>query len=450
MKKFLIFALGAASVVSLASCDGNTDPSKTIQFWHTMGANLREVLDPAIDQFESEHEGWTIESTQVGSYDDVRDQTISYIAAGASPDLVYCYPDHVATYNKAGAVVDLNDYINDPEIGYTAEEIADFVPGYYAEGSVYGSDAMYTLPFSKSTEVLYYNKTFLDDFGLTDILLNNNDEDESKHGIPTWDSVYEVAKQIKQLQPDSTPLGIDSEDNFFISTAEQKGAPYTSATGEHYLFNNDQNKATVQMLKDWYDEELLETQTTLTTYTSSIFVNQTSYMSIGSTGGATHQKPENSLFEVGIAPYPQFELEDGSLSKKAISQGPSLCMLKQDSEEKMKMTWTFIKDYLLTTEFQAQFSVASGYNPVLLSVYENPTYQAFLNAVPGPNEDINNNIAAKAAKTSSDMSEYYFVSPAFDGSSAARDAVGQLVVNVLQDTYTLDQAFINAVRSCTR
>ena len=173
-------------------------------------------------------------------------------------------------------------------------------------------------------------------------------------------------------------------------------------------------------------------------------------MSIGSTGGATHQKPENSLFEVGIAPYPQFELEDGSLSKKAISQGPSLCMLKQDSEEKMKMTWTFIKDYLLTTEFQAQFSVASGYNPVLLSVYENPTYQAFLNAVPGPNEDINNNIAAKAAKTSSDMSEYYFVSPAFDGSSAARDAVGQLVVNVLQDTYTLDQAFINAVRSCTR
>ena len=325
----------------------------------------------------------------------------------------------------------------------TEEELNDFIEGYYAEGSVYGSDAMYTLPFSKSTEVLYYNRTFMDDYDLTDTLLNNDDPIEANRGIPTWESVYEVASVIKQMKPESTPLGIDSEDNFFISTAAEKEAPYTSAEGEHYLFNNDQNKETVQMLKDWYDEGLVTTQTILTTYTSSIFVSQKSYMSIGSTGGANHQKPENKLFEVGVAPYPQFVNEDGTVTKKAISQGPSLAMLKQASEEKMKMTWTFMTDYLLTTEFQAEFSIASGYNPVLKSVYENDVYKAFLDGADGYD-----GLAATAAKTSSDMEEFYFVSPAFDGSSSARDAVGQLVVNVLNETYTLDEAFNFAIRTC--
>ena len=195
MKKLLIFALGAVSAISLASCDnGSKDTSHTIQFWNTMGANLREVLDPAIEQFETDNPGWTIEATQIGSYDDVRNQTISYIAAGSNPDLVYCYPDHVAMYNKASAVVDLNQYINDPEIGYTQEQVDDFIDGYYAEGSVYGDGAMYTLPFSKSTEVLYYNKTFMDDQGLTDILLNNEDPIEANRGVPTWDSIEQVCQ----------------------------------------------------------------------------------------------------------------------------------------------------------------------------------------------------------------------------------------------------------------
>ena len=41
----------------------------------------------------------------------------------------------------------------------TAEQQADFIEGYYAEGKQFGDGLMYTMPFSKSTEVMYYNKT---------------------------------------------------------------------------------------------------------------------------------------------------------------------------------------------------------------------------------------------------------------------------------------------------
>ena len=442
MKKTLLLSLSAVLAISLASCGGKDD-SKTIKFWHTMGKNLTEILDPAIEQFEKDNPEWKIESTTIGSYNDVRNQTISYIAAGSNPDLVYVYPDHVAKYNVSGAVIDLNKFINDKEIGFTKEQKKDFIEGYYAEGSVYGDDALYTLPFSKSTEALYYDKTFFEDEGLLDTLLNKG---KSYEGVPTWDSLDKVMKIIKVRYPDSTPLGIDSESNHFITYAEQTGAPYTSATGDHYLFNNDTNKNGVKMLKDWYDQGLVTTKTILTTYTSSLFVKEDSkrsYLSIGSTGGATHQVPEGKRFEVGIAPQPQFVDENGNVSKKAISQGPSLAMLKQKTEEKEKMTFKFVKDYLLTTEFQAKFSIASGYNPVLKSVYENQVYKGFLG-----NADGYDGIAALAAKTSRDMEEYYYVSPAFNGSSAARDEVGNIIYNVLKGIKPMDKAFSDALRAC--
>ena len=165
-------------------------------------------------------------------------------------------------------------------------------------------------------------------------------------------------------------------------------------------------------------------------------------MCVGSTGGANHQKPSNGAFEVGIAPIPTFEGKD----LKCISQGPSLAMLKQADEEKMKMTWIFMKDYLLTTDFQARFSMASGYNPVLKSTYENPVYKEFLESSDGYD-----NIAALAAKTSSTLSDSFFVSDAFVGSSTARDEVGNLIKNVIgTNKMSLDKAFEYALQQCRK
>ncbi|HIT50302.1 MAG TPA: extracellular solute-binding protein [Candidatus Pelethenecus faecipullorum] len=440
MKKKLFGALIAAVAgLSLSSCTSK-DYSHIIVFWHTMGDSLQQVLQPAVDQFEEDNPGWEIEHLQVGGYDDVRNQTIAYIAAGNNPSLVYCYPDHIATYNQAGVVVDLNKYINDPEVGFTQAQKDDFIEGFYNEGASFGDDKMYSLPFSKSTEVLYYNKTFFDDEGLE---------------VPTtWEEMEEVCRIIKLRYKDSIPLGIDSEANFFITTAEQKGAAYTSATGEHYLFDNAQNRETVAMLEEWFDKGYCTTQTILGTYTSSLFVStsgQKSYMSIGSTGGANHQKPSGKAFEVGIAPIPTFvkSVSPATESLKCISQGPSLAMLNQPgNEEKMKMTWLFMKDYLLTTEFQAKFSMASGYNPVLESVYDNAVYKTFL---AGADESFatveSQNVTALSASVSRTLVDNYFVSPAFMGSSTARDEVGNLIVNVLRGT-DIDRAFKDAINNC--
>ena len=409
--------------------EGGFDTTKpvTIKFYHTMGENLRTVLDAYIVEFNKIYPNITIQHEQVGSYDDVRNQISKEIPAGLQPNIAYCYPDHVALYNIAKAVQTLDTLIastatvtradgTTETIGLTAEQLADFIPGYYNEGKQFGDDKMYSMPFSKSTEVLYYNKTFFDKHNLK---------------VPTtWDEMEAVMKQIVAIDPTAIPLGYDSESNWFITMCEQMGSDYTSATGEHFLFDNETNRNFIKRFREWYQAGYVTTQEILGSYTSSLFTTTDvikSYMSIGSSAGATHQRPAKVNgaypFEVGIAPIPQIDAS----KPKVISQGPSVTILKDDNPQEVLASWLFVKYLTTSVDFQAEFSMASGYVPVLKSVGEHPVYKAeFLDLANGGEY-----IAALSAKVCLTQADAYYTSPAFNGSSKARTQVGTLLTSCL-------------------
>ena len=413
-----------------ADLSGGYDGSEvTIVFYHTMSAtNLQPVLDQAIERFNEMYPNITVEHKQVGDYDAVRNQIKTELTVGGQPNIAYCYPDHVALYNVAKAVVPLDDLIastvevtradGSTEImGLTQEQIDNYIEGFYNEGRAFGDDKMYTMPFSKSTEVLYYNKTFFDANGLK---------------VPTtWDEMEQVCEFIKGKIPTSTPLGYDSEANWFITMCEQYGSPYTSATkvdGTNYLFDNETNWAFVDRFASWYAKGWVTTKELSGGYTSDAFKKAEgdigkSYMSIGSSAGATHQAPDavngEYPFEVGIAPIPQVD----NNNRKVISQGPSVCIFQQENEQEVYASWLFVK--FLTTDlvFQASFSEASGYVPVIKNVNDDEIYQEFLDDANG----YKTGIAAYSAKVCLEQADAYYVSPAFNGSSTARDEVGLLM-----------------------
>ena len=431
--------------------EGGYDGSAvTITFSHTMGTNLTPVLDQYIAEFNKLYPNITIQYESVGGYDDVRDQISTQITVGNQPNIAYCYPDHVALYNLAQAVTQLDNLIESDitvtradgttEImGLTNEQKADFVEGYYNEGKMFGDGLMYTLPMSKSTEVLYYNKTFFEENNLK---------------VPTtWDELEAVCAQIKAIDPTSIPLGYDSESNWFINMCEQQKSPYTSASGDHYLFDNEQNHAFVKKFREWYQKGYLTTQTIYGAYTSGLFVSETSprsYMSIGSSAGATHQRPAadangNYPFEVGIATIPQLD----NTNRKVISQGPSLCIFNKSNPQEVVASWLFVKFLTTNVEFQAAFSMASGYVPVLKSVANNEIYAQHLASADGGKY-----ISSLASKVCLEQADAYYTSPAFNGSSAAREQVGLLISTCLtaNDGGDVDamiaKAFKNAIAEC--
>ena len=432
--------------------EGGYDGSEvTITFYHTMGANLKEVLELYIAEFNKLYPNIHIEDEAIGGYDDVREQIATQITTGAQPNIAYCYPDHVAMYNISKAVVTLDNLIASTEtvtradgttetLGLTEAQINDFIAGYYNEGKEFGDGLMYTMPLSKSTEVLYYNKTFFE---------KNNLQ------VPkTWDELEALCKKIKEIDPNSIPLGYDSEANWFITMCEQLGTDYTSATGDHYLFDNAENQAFVKRFRQWYQDGLLTTQTLYGAYTSGLFTNMdpkkaTSYMSIGSSAGATHQRPAkgtdgNYPFEVGIATIPQADANN----PKVISQGPSLCIFQKSNPQEVIASWLFVKFLTTNVDFQAEFSAKSGYVPVLKSVAEHEGYKAKLDKADGGDY-----IAYLSAKICMEQEKAYYTSPAFNGSSTARDEVGALLTKCLSaQTDNVDQlikdAFAEAIEEC--
>ena len=450
MLLLLVMLLSVCSFASAEAAPAYDGSEVTITFYHTMGSNLTAVLDNYIAEFNKLYPNIHVEYTSVGSYDDVRDQVSTEITVGNQPNIAYCYPDHVALYNLAKAVQTLDKYIDsDAEItradgtteilGLTAEQKADFIEGYYNEGLQFGDGKMYTMPLSKSTEVLYYNKTFFDANGIA---------------VPTtWDELEQVCAKIVEIDPMSIPLGYDSEGNWFITMTEQLNTPYTSAAEPHFQFNTPENQAFVKQFREWYQEGYLTTQKLYGAYTSGLFTSTSdikSYMSIGSSAGATYQRPAkgddgNYPFEVGIATIPQANPDN----RKVISQGPSLCIFKKANEQEVIASWLFVKFLTTNVDFQAEFSMASGYVPVIKSVTDNEVYADFLAKADGGDF-----VSALSAKVCLEQQDAYYTSPAFNGSSTARDEVAALLPACLtipdgnDVDAEIEKVFQNAIDKC--
>ena len=222
------------------------------------------------------------------------------------------------------------------------------------------------------------------------------------------------------------------------------------------LFNNNVNKTFCREFRRWYQAGYLTTQDIYGDYTSNLFKKvaageSTSYMSIGSSAGATHQRPEKVdgqyPFEVGIAAIPQMNQNN----PKVISQGPSICIFKKSNTAEVIASWLFVKFLTTDVQFQASFSIASGYVPVISSVNNNEIYQEELEGADGFD-----GVALLSVKKCLELRDAYYTSPAFNGSSKARDEVGLIMQAVLAGkadddsalNILINRAFRDAVTKC--
>ena len=467
MKKKILTVLALSTMLTtIVSCgkkisDKSNNGKITITFWHTMGQANQKTLNNMIAAFNQipGNENIVVEHVAQGDYAGIYEKIQKAIPAKTTPTMAYCYPDHVADYLDAKSVINLDTLMEDSEIGYTStnlekddpnykieDDARDFIPAFLSEGQEYAQEGTYSLPFSKSTEVIFYNETYLKKNGFVD--------SSGKAIIPTkWENeedpndytaMINLCRAIKKKDSKiQAPLGYDSDDNLFITFCKQLDIPYTSIglDGKGSLdFNNDQAKAMVTKVKGWYDEGLIKTKGTIegNSYTSTMFKKQNLIFSVGSTGGTSYNEPakdsdENYEFSAQVAALPQF-----GTKKYCISQGPSICFFKNKkiSEEQTKAAFKFYK-FISNPENSAAYSILTGYEPVKSSSYLTQSYQAHLNKTPA-------DLFTKVANLTQTLQEDYFVSPAFIGSATSRTQVGGIITQVLLRKKSVDAAFKDA------
>lgn len=457
MKKTIAIILAVLLVVSaifvLVACnktrkqdfvipDGGYDGSAvTITFISSMGQDYNTLLEQYLGKFKELYPNITVDHQRGGDYDSNRDVIKTQLSNNQAPNLAFCYSDHVALYNRSKSVVVLDDLINSDiqqtradgtteRLGLTDAQQADFIQTYYNEGKSFGDGKMYMIPFAKSTELMYYNKTSFDSWQLP--VPDHWFATDGKEGLQTSDhtSMEYALAFIKDKDPKSTPLGVDSGANWLITLFEQFETGYTKATDPHYLFDNEANYEILTTLRRWYQNNWFITRQLLNgTYTSTYFTSASSdqgkksYISIGSSAGAAKQVPKAPAeFEVGVQMIPQKAANTPINQSKVISQGPSVCLFNSDNPQEVVASWLLAKFLVTNVEFEALYSNKAGYLPVIQSVMELDSYKEKLD-----NANTSDNMAAMAAKLCLDYREALFVSPAFYGSSEARDQMDALL-----------------------
>ncbi len=469
-KKTLVPVMVLTSILSLAGCNnggnssnekkGHFDHTVTIKFTQAYAQGYQTKLQAFVDSFKEIEpnveikleDGWIS-----GNYDTIHSQTISDIQTGEYGDLVIAYPDHVVDYIDFGKAVKLDDYMNNEEYGWTAAEKEDLVQAYVKEGQEFPLPGTYCLPFSKSTEAMFYNETRLFDSELVQFLATKGiTMNKAYIESLTWEELFgklcPAFKEYDAAHPESpltvakegsmnSYVGYDSDANLFITLSQQYGYGYTSVDeyGEAHLdYNNDNMKGLMKTFANASKEGYLRSPGVIgKSYSSNYFKENNVLFSIGSTAGVKNQVADT--FDVGVTRIPQAK----DKAAKIISQGPSVCILDHNDKDRQLAAWLFYK-HMTNTKNTASWAIEVGYLPVRASAYTSEAYIDYCNTE-GKDARSTELLTALNAVYSSSTVDKVFTTPPFKGSSTARSEVNSLMVNILKDAAdgtTIDDTYL--------
>ena len=454
-------------LMALASCHGaketvsfdvpdTFDTSKTyeITFWAKNDTNQTQVdiYNKAIADFEKLYPNIKVTFKPYTDYGRIYQDVITNIATNTTPNVCITYPDHIATYMTGeNVVVPLDDLMADEKYGLGGSEVKfdspkkDEIVSKFLEEGVIGA-YQYALPFMRSTEVCYINKTYVEKLGYT---------------IPeklTWDFVWEVSEAATAKNEDGTykvngqnvllPFIYKSTDNMMIHLLKQSGAGYSNANGEIQIFNDTSR----ELLKEIAAHTKIGAFSTfkISGYPANFLNAGQCIFAIDSTAGATWMGSDAPLvdiddsklvdFETVVMPIPQYDNSDPSM----ISQGPSLCIFNKEDQGEVMAAWLFAQ-YLLTDEVQISYAQTEGYVPVTEKAQNSAVYQDYLSRE-GEDNEMYYDIKLKATKILIENTENTFVTPVFNGSASLRDAAGQMIEEVTKATRrkkVVDDAFVD-------
>ena len=432
----------------------DTNATIEVEFWHAMGQANQAIIQNIIDEFNVYYPNIIVTQTSMGDYTTLRDTITSGIPANELPTIAQTYPDHVALYLSGGAVQELDSYIQSDTqftladgmvdyVGLSQSEQDQYIDGFWAEGTMYDNfGTMYSIPFNKSTEVVFYNKTIFNKYG---------------YSVPqTWDDViaicedYVTKPEYQNLVKDgkkAAVFSIDSQANLFITLTQQWGGEYTKfdENGKGvYAFNNSQSKAALAFFKENFDKGYFASATYFgADYSSDAFKAQQCIMTIGSSAGASYNVPADGAFEVGVTSYPQKDMNH----PQVIQQGTNVSLFKCANPQEELAGWLFMK-FLTNFESALAWCTGTAYFPIRKDVLNSPEYEEHISgriyAEDGSYIEKPNTVQL-SQKVGLTQQGWFYSNVAFKGSSAARDNAELIVDAILYGNKSIDQAYKEAI-----
>ncbi|MEK8127574.1 ABC transporter substrate-binding protein [Paenibacillus filicis] len=366
----LTVAAGCAKAepVKPAATAGTAAPSSTpapaakdekveLTFYYpiAVGGPLTANIEKMALAFNKENPNITVKPVYTGSYADTAVKTQAGVQAKTPPDLAVLQSTELFSLLDMNAIIPLDEFI--------AQEggdkyLSDFYPAFMANSQTGGK--VYSIPFQRSTIVLYYNKDKFKAAGL-----------DPNKGPQTWDEMKDYAKKLTKDGTWGLEIPVSGFAYWMLQTfALQNGKNLMTEDGKKVMFNTPEN---IEGLKYWTDlakkEKVIPEGVTEWGTVPSDFLEGKTAMMYHTTGNLTNVK-KNAKFDFGVSFLPK------NKSFGSPTGGGNFYIFKDIDKKKQEAAWKFVK-FMTETERAAQWSIDTGYVAVKKSAYETETMKKY-------------------------------------------------------------------------
>jgi multiple sugar transport system substrate-binding protein len=304
------------------------------------------------------------------------------------PDITLVYPVIAEALARRGLLMDFASQ-------FDAAEISRYVDGYVQEGIIDG--ALYVLPFAKSTEAVFLNKTIFDRFAaeVSGITLQD---------LETFEGITSVAEKYYRWSGGKTFFYPDDLVTYSLIGMEQMG--------DHFVRNeklNVQSPAFKRIWDNYYGSAAKGATAISTSFGNNLAMTGDVVCVIASTASAAYFSPSityrdntREAVEYTVLPYPVF----AGGEKVAVQRGAGMCVIKSTPVKEYGAA-LFLK-WLTAPEQSLRFITSTGYLPVTKQAVQ----EVITTGVETGDDLINRTI-----RTMLEMAgEYrFFVPPVFEG-----------------------------------
>ncbi len=317
----------------------------------------RDVFNKLVDKFNQTHPDIYVESIFAGTLDQQLPKVLTAVVGNVPPDILFFYPQITGQMVELDAILPLDDWWKNLSIK------SEIIPNLLEEMELNGH--IWSVPLYTSNIGIFYRPKLFKTAGIT-------------QPPKTWSELRQVAKK----------LTIDSNDD---NRPEQYGMVLPLGKGEWTVFcwfpflwsaggeivsnnqpnlNNPEAIAALQFWQDLLDDGSAKLSAPERGYEEDDFIAGRVAMQI--TGPWTYIT--KSDVDYGVFPIPA-NLEKAT----AIGGGNMYVMKTKPVREKAALKFL---EYVLSPEFQTEWSIGTGFLPVNIKVAESKAYQEFASKKP--------------------------------------------------------------------
>ncbi|UDF28729.1 UNVERIFIED_ORG: ABC transporter substrate-binding protein [Roseateles sp. XES5] len=369
MSKRTALKLAAAGISYMALGAGLALADTKIDFYYPVqvGGPVTKVIDGYVQKFMEANPGITVAPIYAGNYNDTTTKALTAAKAGTPPAVAVLLATDVYTLIDEDVIDPIDDFTKTDE---DKAWLAGFMPAYLKSAQT--EDHLWSVPFQRSTAVMYYNKQAFKEAGL-----------DPEKGPATWDEMAAAGKAVvtKDGSGQVSRWGIGIAGNvgsaqwlFGALVAQNGGKLVNDAGTETYLTD----PKVVEALQYWVD---LSTKDQI--HPPGIFEWGTApadflagrVAMIWHTTGNLANIRKNATFDFGVAPFP------GHPTPASVLGGGNLYIFKDAADEEKAAAYKFIQ-FLTSDETLADWAVQTGYVAPRDGSWETETMKKYVAEAP--------------------------------------------------------------------